>query len=88
MFDNFFRSLTKSSSAAGHTRHQFGNTSTVIKCAFQHSAKSSSPAGRTQRRLGNTSTVFECRNTHLMTVLVFPSRRPVRPAADDDFAEC
>ena len=41
--------LTKSSSSAGCTRRRLGNTSTVIKCAFRHSAKSSSavrPAGK------------------------------------------
>ena len=48
--------ITKSSSAAGRTRHRLGSTRTCPYYAFRHIAKSSSAAGDTRHRLGNTST--------------------------------
>ena len=67
--------------------------------AFRHITKSSSAAGRTRRRLGNTSTCpyvhFDIEQMtllyvkeHLWTLFLLPSRRLVRPAADDDFVIC
>ena len=61
--------ITKSSSAAGHTRRQLGNTSTCPYYALRHITKSSSAAS----------------NAWYGQVLVLPGWRLVHPAADDDF---
>ena len=60
--------------------------------AFRHIIKSSSAAGRTRCWFGNTITCPAaddsfgiCQKRTYGFVLVFPSRRLVRPAVDDAF---
>ena len=90
MMKKFMRNMMKPS-AAGRTRRRLGNTSTCPRGAFRHITKSLSAARRTRRRPGNTSTcpqgAFLCSMSKRIyrQVLVLPSRRLVRPAADDDF---
>ena len=79
--------ITKSSSAAGRTRPWLGNTTTCPYYGFRQITKSSSAAECTRRRLNKPSTCpyYAFRYGQ---VLVLPSRRLVRPAADDDFVIC
>ena len=70
------------SSAAGRTRRRPGSKHMSIR-AFRHITKSSTVAGRTCCGLD----VGLSKRTY-GHVLVLPSRRLVRPAADDGFVIC